>query len=65
MIVDVHAHVWPRAYVQVFGRLAPGSSMDDARTEIGVIGARVAAANPETHKHLRLMVSPCDGPAFE
>ena len=41
----------------VFGRLAPGSSMDDARSEIGVIGARLAAASPETHEHLRFMVT--------
>ena len=47
----------------VFGRLARGSSMEDARTEIGVIGARLAAANPETHKHLRFLVTNYAKPA--
>jgi len=41
----------------VFGRLAPGASLDDARTELGVIGARLAATNAETHQHLRPMVT--------
>ncbi len=41
----------------VFGRLAPGASLDDAQTELEVVGARVAAANPVTHEHLRVMVS--------
>jgi predicted permease len=41
----------------VFGRLAPGASLDDARTEMGLIGARQAAASPDTHQHLRFMVT--------
>jgi cell division protein FtsX len=44
--------------VRADGVRAPGPQpIDDARTEIGVIGARLAAANPETHKHLRFMVT--------
>ena len=39
--------------LQVFGRLAPGVSMDEAQAELNVIGARQAAANPETHKDLK------------
>jgi putative ABC transport system permease protein len=39
--------------VSVFGRLASGASIDDARAELGVIGARISASNPGTHRHLR------------
>ena len=39
--------------VSIFGRLAPGASLDDARTELGAIGARLAASTPETHRNLR------------
>jgi predicted permease len=39
--------------VLVFGRLAPGVSIEEARAELGVIGARVAASSPATHEHLR------------
>ena len=44
--------------VSVFGRLARGKSMDDAQAELGAIGARIAADNPETHKHLKTRVTP-------
>lgn len=49
----------------VFGRLAPGASMDDARAELGVIGARLSAANPETHKDLRPRVTTYAKPLAE
>src|SRR5688500_552183 len=39
--------------VTIFGRLAPGTSLDDAQTELGVIGARMSASSPLTHEHLR------------
>ena len=42
--------------VTVFGRLAPGASMDDARAELRVIGARMTASSPRTHEHLRPQV---------
>jgi putative ABC transport system permease protein len=42
--------------VRIFGRLAPGASIDDARTELRVIGARLSASSPRTHEHLRTRV---------
>ena len=44
--------------VMVFGRLAPGASLDDARAELTVLGSRMAGAFPETHEHLRSQVVP-------
>ena len=41
----------------VFGRLAAGASLDDARAELGAIGARLAATYPETHQHIRPRVT--------
>lgn len=37
----------------VFGRLAPGASMKDARAELSVLAARAAQDYPQTHRHLR------------
>ncbi|MEW5929205.1 MAG: ABC transporter permease [Gemmatimonadota bacterium] len=51
--------------VSVFGRLAPGASMDDARAELGAIGARAAARSPETHKNLRPRVTAYAKPLAE
>jgi len=51
--------------VSIFGRLAPGASIDDARAELGAIGARMAAVNPETHKNLRPGVTPYAKPPAE
>ena len=51
--------------VSVFGRLAPGKSIDDARAEIEVAGARMAASNPQTHEHLRPRITPYAKPDFE
>ena len=39
--------------ILVFGRLAPGATIDEAQTELTAIGARAAAAFPETHERLR------------
>ena len=39
--------------LQVFGRLADGVSMDQARAEIQTIGQRMAAERPDTHARLR------------
>ena len=44
--------------VQIFGRLAPGTSMQEAQAELDVIGARLAATYPETHRNLRPRVTP-------
>ena len=51
--------------VSVFGRLAPNASIDDARAELGVIGARMSASHPETHKHLRPRVTTYAKPLAE
>ncbi|MGI9181348.1 MAG: ABC transporter permease [Longimicrobiaceae bacterium] len=42
----------------VFGRLAPGVTLEEAQAEITTIGRRAAAAYPETHERLRLRVLP-------
>jgi predicted permease len=44
-------------FVQIFGRLAPGASMAEAQAELDVIGARLAASYPETHRNLRPRVT--------
>ena len=44
--------------VSIFGRLAPGASMEDAQAELDVIGARMAASYPETHRNLSPRVTP-------
>ena len=42
----------------VFGRLAPGASLDEAQAELTALGRRAAADFPETHEHLRPQVMP-------
>jgi putative ABC transport system permease protein len=44
--------------VSIFGRIAPGASMDAVQAELDGVGARVAAINPETHRHLEPRVTP-------
>src|SRR5690606_24118402 len=44
--------------VRVFGRLAPGVSLDEAQAELTALGMRAAADFPETHRHLRPRVKP-------
>ena len=51
--------------VSVFGRLAPGASIDDARAELAVIGARLAASSPQTHEHLKPRVTAYAKPLTE
>jgi predicted permease len=51
--------------VRIFGRLAPGKSMDEARAELGVIGARLAASSPTTHEHLSPRVTAYEKPFAE
>jgi predicted permease len=41
----------------IFGRLAPGASIDEAQAELDVFGARLAATSPETHRNLRPRVT--------
>ena len=43
--------------VTIFGRLAPNASMDEAQAELRVIGARMSASYPATHKHLKPRVT--------
>lgn len=43
--------------IAVFGRLAPGRTIADARSELETIAARNAAESPSTHEHLRPMVT--------
>ena len=57
--------------LRIFGRLAPGASLDDAQAELTALGRRAAQAYPETHEHLRPRVLPyaesilyLPGPAF-
>jgi predicted permease len=51
--------------VSIFGRLAPGASIDQARAELSVIGARLSASDPDTHKHLRPRVTTYAKPLAE
>ncbi|MFL5579893.1 MAG: ABC transporter permease [Gemmatimonadaceae bacterium] len=44
--------------LRVFGRLAAGASMADARAELETMGRRTAAEHEETHEHLRPQVLP-------
>jgi putative ABC transport system permease protein len=44
--------------VTIFGRLAPGVSMKQAQAELEAVGQRAAADFPDTHEHLRPLVSP-------
>ena len=50
--------------VTVFGRLAQGVSMETAQAELEGVGASIAAANPETHRHLRPRVTSYAKPLF-
>lgn len=52
----LEARTGPR--VSIFGRLAPGMSLADARAELGVAGARLAAVSPTTHAKLQPLVTP-------
>ena len=44
--------------ITIFGRLAPGMSLDNAQAEIGSIAKRIAAEHPSTHGQLRTYVTP-------
>jgi predicted permease len=51
--------------VSIFGRLAPGASMEEAQAELTAIGARVASLNPEIYKHLKPRVVAYAKPLLE
>lgn len=44
--------------IYVFGRLAPGATLEQAQAELTALGERAAAAFPETHAQLRLHALP-------
>jgi predicted permease len=52
----LNALAYPRGKappVDVFGRLAPGASLAEARLQLTTIGQRLATTYPETHEHIR------------
>jgi predicted permease len=50
--------------VSIFGRLAPGASIDDVQAELGTIAGRIAAAHPDQYKNLRPRVTTYAEPMF-
>jgi putative ABC transport system permease protein len=48
--------------ITVFGRLTPGTSMRAAQAELNVIGSRVTASDPDTHKNLSPRLTPYQKP---
>ncbi|MBW3553890.1 MAG: ABC transporter permease [Gemmatimonadetes bacterium] len=44
--------------IRIFGRLAPGATLEEARAELTALGSRAAADLPATHEHLRPRVVP-------
>ena len=44
--------------LRVFGRLAPGTSMSEARAELTALGRRLAIDLRQTHEHLRPRIMP-------
>jgi predicted permease len=44
--------------VRVFGRLAPGASLEQAQTELAVLAERASADHPDTHEFLRPRILP-------
>ena len=48
-----------------FGRLAPGATLEEARTEVATLGDRIARASPKTHERLRARILPFAQSWFE
>ncbi|HEX8273253.1 MAG TPA: ABC transporter permease [Longimicrobiaceae bacterium] len=44
--------------ITMFGRLAPGATLEEARVELSALGQRAARELPETHRHLQPQVMP-------
>jgi predicted permease len=44
--------------IKVFGRLAPGATLERAKAELGTIGRSRAAEHPGTHEHLQPRIAP-------
>lgn len=51
--------------VSIFGRLAPGASMEEAQAELTAIGTRLAFLNPEIYQHLKPRVVAYAKPLLE
>jgi predicted permease len=49
---------WDGPSLSMFGRLAPGVTMEHAQAEFAAIAQRTAVAHPETHQRLRPVVLP-------
>jgi putative ABC transport system permease protein len=49
----------------IFGRLAPGATLESANAELALAGERAAAAMPQTHGQLRPRVLPYTYPFFD
>jgi predicted permease len=53
--------IYPRQQsplLRVFGRLAPGATLEAAQPELTVLGDIAAAAHPDTHEHLEPRILP-------
>jgi predicted permease len=44
--------------ITIFGRLAPGATLDEAQAELAALGQRAARELPDTHQHLQPQVMP-------
>jgi len=51
--------------VAVFGRLAPGATLEGARAELATLGRRATAEQPDTNRHLQPRVAPYAAPDNE
>ena len=51
--------------IRIFGRLAPGVSLEEAQAELMAIGRRTAADLPASHEHLRPEIMPYASSFFE
>lgn len=52
-------------WMEVFGRLADGVTLEQARVQLTAIGDRMAAAYADTHEHLRPAILPYAHPQFD
>jgi predicted permease len=44
--------------ITIFGRLAPGATLEEAQAELAALGQRAARELPDTHQHLQPQVMP-------
>ena len=50
--------------ITIFGRLAPGATLEAAQAELTAVGRRMAVESPSTHEHLQPRVLPYTGSIF-